>query len=354
MPIEVGVRVYRGRRGLVELDELWRGLADEMLDRSPIHAYEWHRSFIETQEPEPEATMFVAVFTDGSLQAILPLRPVRKRLAIFGRRGLEVPTNPHVPFTDIVVGDPARLRAVMPSVLRSLASEPGVSWDYVLLRRTLPDSCAARCLRDIAGFTGWVCESGIFHHHPVRSYCALLDALSRKSRKNLRRAQRQAETLGNVTYHTARSREECELLFPEFLHVEASGWKGENGTRTAIALDSGLRRFYETLMQRFADRGQCRITAVRHEGRPIAAGFDLVMDRTQYGLKVGFDESYGQIAPGILLHWYILRTACEDPRLETYNLILRLEVAITLATPRRRAARYRGIPARTCGPHRQR
>jgi CelD/BcsL family acetyltransferase involved in cellulose biosynthesis len=73
-------------------------------------------------------------------------------------------------------------------------------------------------------------------------------------------------------------------------------------------------------MHRFADRGWCRIDVVRHDGRPIAAAFQLVMDQTIYGLKIGFDESYAQIAPGNLLHWYIFRTACEDPQLETYDM----------------------------------
>jgi CelD/BcsL family acetyltransferase involved in cellulose biosynthesis len=166
-----------------------------------------------------------------------------------------------------------------------------------------------------------VSDSGAFHYHPTRSYDALVEALPGQYRKNIRRAYKRAEELGNVTYHLAKNRQECEALFPEFLQVEASGWKGEEGTGTAIVLDPGLLRFYTTLMHGLADRGQCRIAVIRHDHRPIAASFGLVMDRTLYGLKIGFDESYARIAPGTLLHWYILRNACEEPKLETYNMV---------------------------------
>ena len=310
--MDAEVKIYRGRRGLSELGELWRGLVDRMEHRRFIHTWEWHHCFLEAQEPEPDRSLFVVVSAGDSPLAILPLRPVR-RLSGVGRRGLEVPTNPHVPFSDIVVDDPVRLRAAMPAVLTRLVEESSVPWDYLAIRRTLGDSNAARCLRDVPGFPGRVSEAGGVHHISLRSYDELFSSLSSHFRNNLRRARKRAEALGGITYHTARSRQECEVLFPEFLEVEASGWKGEAGRKSAIALDGGLRRFYTSLMHSFADREQCRIDVVRHDGRPIAAAFQLVMDHTVYDLKIGFDESYARIAPGSLLHWYIFRTACEDP-----------------------------------------
>jgi CelD/BcsL family acetyltransferase involved in cellulose biosynthesis len=212
------------------------------------------------------------------------------------------------------------MRALMPSVLRRLASEPSLSWDYILLRRTLPDSCAVRCLVAIPGFPSWARRSGAFHYHPLASYDSLLAALPSRYRKNVRRYRKRADELG-VTYHTAQSREECEVLFQEFLQVEASGWKGEDGAGTAIALDPGLRRFYEALMQRFGDRGQCRICVIRHEARPIAAGFGLALNQTAYRMKWAYDESYARISPGTLLHWHILENACDDPNLRWLNMI---------------------------------
>lgn len=319
--LDVEVEVHRGSRGLNELAERWPALVDVMKDRSFVHAYEWHRSFLETQEPDPESTLFAVVSIDGATQAILPLRPVRRSLVGFGHRpGLEVPLNPHVPFTDIVAADPVTLRAVVPHVLDTLAAECETRWEYIAFRRTLSGSCAARSLAIAPGFTSRVSAIGYLDYISLESYDALFGALSSRFRNNLRRARKRAEAMGDVTYHTATSLSECEALFPEFLEVEASGWKGEEGTGSAIVLDDGLRRFYATLMKRFAVHGQCRIDVVRHGSRPIAAAFHLVMDQTVYGLKIGFDESYAEIAPGNLLHWYIFRTACEDPGLKVFNM----------------------------------
>jgi len=317
--LDVDIRIYRGPRGLIELGDLWQGLVEDMAERNLVHTYEWHRSFMESLEPHPEAALFVGVWLAGSLEAILPLRPARP-LGRFGRRGLEVPTNPHVPYTDFVVSDPARLRAAMPAVLRRLAAEPDVPWDYLALRRTRRESCAEWCLRDLPGFTIRSTPAGLADFLSVQSQDALFGYLTSHFRNNLRRAHKRAEALGGISYHTARDRQECEALFQEFQAVEASGWKGEEGTRSAIALDAGLRSFYTMLMRRFSDRGQCRIDVVRHDSRPIAAAFQLVVDGTIYGLKIGFDESHAQIAPGNLLHWHIFRSACDDPQLSTYDM----------------------------------
>jgi CelD/BcsL family acetyltransferase involved in cellulose biosynthesis len=317
--LDVDIRIYRGSRGLVELGALWQDLVDGMPDRNLVHAYEWHRSLVESLEPHPEAVLFVGIWLAGSLGAIFPLRPARP-LGRFGRWGLEVPTNPHAPYTDFVVSDPARLRAVMPSVLRRLAAERDLPWDYLALRRTRRGSGAERCLRDLPGFTIRSTPVGSADFLSVRSQDALFGSLTSHFRNNLRRAHKRAEALGGISYHTARDRQECEVLFREFLAVEASGWKGEEGTRSAIALDPRLRSFYATLMRRFADRGQCRIDVVRHDGRPIAAAFQLVVDQTIYGLKIGFDESHAQIAPGNLLHSRIFASACDDPLISTYDM----------------------------------
>lgn len=317
--MDVDISIHRGPRGLADLGDLWHGLVDGMADRGLVHSYEWYRSFLETLEPHPEAALFIGVWLAGSLVAIFPLRPVRP-LGAFGRRGLEVPTNPHVPYTDFVVSDPAWLRGAMPAVLRRLAAEPELSWDYLALRRTPRGSGAEQCLRDLPGFTVRSTRAGLADVLSVRSQDALFGSLTSHFRNNLRRAQKRAEALGGVSFHTARDRQECEALFQEFLAVEASGWKGEEGTRSAIVLDSALRSFYTTLMRRFSEDGQCRIDVVRHDSRPIAAAFQLVIDQTIYGLKIGFDESHAQIAPGNLLHWHIFRSACDDPRLTTYDM----------------------------------
>jgi CelD/BcsL family acetyltransferase involved in cellulose biosynthesis len=103
--------------------------------------------------------------------------------------------------------------------------------------------------------------------------------------------------------------------------VEASGWKGKGGTATAVDLDRGLRAFYAALTRRFAAQGRCRIHAIRHHGRPIAVAFSLQLDHTLYMLKIAYDESYARFSPGNLLYWYIIREACEDPQLETYNMV---------------------------------
>ena len=83
--------------------------------------------------------------------------------------------------------------------------------------------------------------------------------------------------------------------------MESSGWKGRNGTGTAIANDPRLLAFYRQLVERVGPTGQCEIHLLVAGGADVAAQFSVVAGQRCYLLKIGYDESHAQLAPGNML-----------------------------------------------------
>jgi CelD/BcsL family acetyltransferase involved in cellulose biosynthesis len=93
------------------------------------------------------------------------------------------------------------------------------------------------------------------------------------------------------------------------LAIEASGWKGEEGT--AIASSAASEGFYRTVCAAFAKRGGLRLSFLEVDGRPVA--FDLaVLDGSWlYSLKMSYTPEFEEYSPGILLRADVIRRCCE-------------------------------------------
>lgn len=113
--------------------------------------------------------------------------------------------------------------------------------------------------------------------------------------------------------------------FEDFLRVEASGWKGVSGSRTAIALHTDLRRFYENVLEGFHALDAVQLNCLEVRGETIAADFCVSDHDTLYLLKTGYDESWSKLSPGALLVEFALKYAVEHPAIKHVNLIADME-----------------------------
>jgi CelD/BcsL family acetyltransferase involved in cellulose biosynthesis len=86
----------------------------------------------------------------------------------------------------------------------------------------------------------------------------------------------------------------------EFLTLEASGWKGREGT--ALALDERRVQFYRRWVQEAAGRGALAIRALTLDGRIVAMHLGLRHRETYYLPKTAYEERLGSVSPGQILH----------------------------------------------------
>lgn len=131
----------------------------------------------------------------------------------------------------------------------------------------------------------------------VESY--LDQALSKRSRKDLRRRERRLAELGSVEFASLEGTDQLDAWIEEFLQVEASGWKGRNGT--AMQCTPGVRRFFQDAAREAGRRGRLGMHALRVAGQPVAMQCDFLADDGAFAFKIAHDEAHAACAPGVLL-----------------------------------------------------
>ncbi|MFQ5947932.1 MAG: GNAT family N-acetyltransferase, partial [Acidimicrobiia bacterium] len=136
---------------------------------------------------------------------------------------------------------------------------------------------------------------------------AYRSGLQAKKLRELRRRRRRLDELGRVDFEVDDGSKSVERLLDEGFEVEASGWKGRQGT--AISADGGTRAFYSAIARWAAAEGMLRLAFLRIDGRPIA--FDLCLEDglSHYLLKTGYRPEFGAYGPGAQLRAFMVERA---------------------------------------------
>jgi CelD/BcsL family acetyltransferase involved in cellulose biosynthesis len=136
--------------------------------------------------------------------------------------------------------------------------------------------------------------------------------VSGSRRSDLRRKRRAAEKLGPVVVEDLRpTPDELEPLLADVLRIEASGWKGRAGT--ALARDERRWDFYRRYLHEASGAGLIRVFFLRVGDRRVAMQVHAEFTHRLWQIKVGYDEAFRRISPGMLLTLEIIRAgAAED------------------------------------------
>jgi CelD/BcsL family acetyltransferase involved in cellulose biosynthesis len=143
----------------------------------------------------------------------------------------------------------------------------------------------------------------------------LREGLGPKKLKELRRQRNRLAEHGEVTFEVARTPAEVAGALEVFLALEASGWKGKRGT--ALNQDAGDDAFIRRATAALAERGQCEIVTLRAGATPVAAAIvPRHQDRAFY-FKLGIDERFAKLSPGVQLTLGLTRHLCADPAIRS-------------------------------------
>jgi CelD/BcsL family acetyltransferase involved in cellulose biosynthesis len=139
----------------------------------------------------------------------------------------------------------------------------------------------------------------------------LRDALGSKKLKELRRQRHRLAEHGPVHFDVARTPTDVASAVEIFLNLEASGWKAKRGT--ALLQDEGDASFVRRAAKALAEIGQCEIVTLRAGDTAVAAAIVLRhLDRAFY-FKLGVDERFAKLSPGVQLTLDLTRHLCADP-----------------------------------------
>lgn len=129
--------------------------------------------------------------------------------------------------------------------------------------------------------------------------------LTSKLRTECRRRRRRLEESGRVTLDIVDGSADLAQLLDEAFAIEAAGWKGQNGT--AISSRRESETFYREIAAWAAERGWLRLAFLRLDGRALAFDYSFEDERGHYLLKTSFHPDARAFAPGVLLHYEMIR-----------------------------------------------
>lgn len=132
------------------------------------------------------------------------------------------------------------------------------------------------------------------------SYEEYVERLPSQRRYDLRRAYKRSEPYGTVA--------------PEFIHptpdnideilnlafeIESRSWKGSQGC--SILANDDLRLFFSDMLRHHAVDGGVLIGLLRIGNKPVATQICLVAHDRLWILKIGYDQEFQKLSPGLML-----------------------------------------------------
>jgi hypothetical protein len=113
--------------------------------------------------------------------------------------------------------------------------------------------------------------------------------------------------------------DEIEHLRETIYEVEASGWKGRQGT--AIVQSAKVRSFYDQLLFEFGRRDLLRLFVLRIDGDVVAFELNTLYRGVLSALKGGFRETFAKVSPGQFLRHAFLQWAFAEPQVTFYDML---------------------------------
>ncbi|MGH2965715.1 MAG: GNAT family N-acetyltransferase [Solirubrobacterales bacterium] len=123
-------------------------------------------------------------------------------------------------------------------------------------------------------------------------------AVKGKHRRELDRKRRRLEEDLGGTLRTVDRAEDAEAV-EEFLELEASGWKGREGT--AMASLEQDAEFFRAVCGAFRELGRLHLLSLEADGQRIAMACNLRAGEGIFCVKIAFDERWRRYSPGALL-----------------------------------------------------
>jgi CelD/BcsL family acetyltransferase involved in cellulose biosynthesis len=311
-----------GAQGLDRIAVEWRTLIEQIPSARFFQFPEWHLANLASMEPRPERVWFVSARQQGRLVGVLPLRQESRRIRGIGVRTLCTITHPHATLADFAFACTSDGAELFRQFNRWIRQQRTIVWDELALEGIPDESAVAFAVRATPPMLLVEELQGESAYLPTRGGAEqALAAVSGSFKRNLRRLARRAEQSAPLTYRVVRDDSGLDDALEKFLDIEQSGWKGSDGTGSAIRLDPARQAFYQGLRRQFSRLGACRINLLEHGCHAVAAQFCLMSGQTLNILKIGFLESHAAFAPGNLVMESTIEHCCSEPSIRAMSFV---------------------------------
>lgn len=279
-----------------DIAAFWRAIEGD--STSPIQQCLWSESCF-TALPLEGKLHFVVVKTGSQTGGIAPLVRSKGVLGRLEHLGVKILREP----TDLVFSDPVALKNLANALV-----ELGFP---LLLDRIPADSPTVAAIQEAYRGRGLVLLRTALPYPRIllhQGWQRPESQLNSGRRSDLRRAVRNAEKIGPLSYQIlSPAPSELGPIFEEALEVEATSWKGSEGS--AIAYDKLRGPFYRHYAAAASAAGILRVCFLRVGSKAVAMQFALECGRGFWLLKIGYREEFARCSPGMLLMAETIRYA---------------------------------------------
>lgn len=314
------VRIVSGRSGLDSLRGDWQSLTDNWPEAPFYVLYDWYWAYLHYLEDDPAQVIFVVLEDASGCCGILPLRRERKQRFGVALDIWSVPICTGIDLVDVLLLPGKRLGDWWSEIGAALR---GIDFSWAALRipgalkQGTAGSQAATLHRNAIfrpqGYSGFFPING--------PYESLSARYTTRLRKILRKGWSGLAKLGTVRVHAAHAGPELASAFAEFLRLEASGWKGEGGTTSALAYDPPRRAFCEHVFSTPTAKCHAEINLLAVDERAVAAQLCMVRGGIRSVVKIGHDQSLQKFSPGSVLLDALLKRSCELHDVDNISLV---------------------------------
>lgn len=311
---------HAGYAGFLRAERPWRALLAEVGSPRFFQTYEWYAAFFAHLWPHELPFGVIELQRDGECVGVFPyvLQSVRR----FGLtlRVLALPESPHWILSDLVLAADLDPRSSLRAICTCL-TEAGVRWHALRLARVPEHSHAHRWS---AGLPGTLVRpgGGSRYFDATQSFAELSAQFAGRLRKTLKKGHKRLAQSGAFEWLCVGSGDpRLPWAFEQFLALEASGWKGAQGSGSAIALSGAVTHFYQQLLGAQSPHLRSEIHLLCLADRPIAAQFASVCGTQRSIHKIAYDESWQQASPGSLLMANTLERSCLQGPIQRLSLV---------------------------------
>lgn len=291
-----------GRLG--ELGAEWDALLPK--DPHPFDTHDWYEAW--WMAFGDGGDLAVCTVRDGDeLAGVLPLRVEGKRVKglVNGHSGMFRPL--------------ARNEEAMEALIAAALSRQAREVELQMLPTTDPTVPLLEAAARQASMRPFA-EAG--YVSPVVDTSGDLGAWRKESnaswKKRLARYQRKMERDHDAEIEIVAAPDGLDSQLEEGFQIELGSWKGEEGTAILSAPETEL--FYREIARRFHARGELRLSRIALDGEAVAFSFCIQAGGSLYSLKVGYDERWRKLVPGLVMQLLIIEH-CFEHGLDAYELL---------------------------------
>jgi len=306
------IAVARDAVALEAIVPAWEELAAHALEHNPFYE-PWVLLPALAANGGDEALVCVQLWRKGRLEGLFPFvrEPRFKGLPFSALRSWR--HSSHMLCTPLVR---AGAHADCIRALIRWLREDGVGAAAVELRYLPGDGAFSGALMDVAREdAAFVVATEHFTRALLRKDVDaeryLSSALSPETRKDMRRKERRLRERGELRRVALQPGDDANRWIAEFLALEASGWKGRQGS--ALACTPGNRSFASAVLTEGHRRGKLQLVGIDCGGRPVSRCCNLLAGEGAYAYRSAYDEAYAEFSPGVMAEIESIRSFHATP-----------------------------------------